>query len=508
MALSLRKTVSFGPFRFTLSGQGLGASVGVQGMRFGTGPRGAYVSVSGGGISYRKTLGGGGDDRRTPGHRDETRGGAEQELTSGSVDEMRDASADDLLDELNAGLKHRDNITGLVLGVCVMAMFMLPGTIALVMISPEGTVRTPEESAVRVALVAVAAIVLLVIIAMTYVVRRRHQLRSTTVLLYDLDPAAEAWVERLRDAIEVLRASAGVWHIATETSVRDRKRNAGASSLVSRTAARPVFTTNPMGAVSNLPIPVLGAGREALLFTPDRLLVCDQKARRYGAVPYPEIRLRLTTTRFIENLAPRDAEIVDHTWANVNKDGSPDRRFANNRRLPVCRYGELTLSSASGLLEQYQFSLPNAADQLVAALREAGATVEGELDTETDGGAVTPPPDEATGLDLRTVALVAAYRYVAAADRKFSDAEREAIRGLLREEFSGRAWVEAGQVDSVIDAVSPDTGPQAIANVLAQDDLETRHRLMHRLESLTTADGKATPKEKQRLAEIRAALGL
>jgi hypothetical protein len=36
------------------------------------------------------------------------------------------------------------------------------------------------------------------------------------------------------------------------------------------------------------------------------------------------------TTRFIE-----DGPVPDTTWRFVNKNGTPDRRFDNNRRLPV-----------------------------------------------------------------------------------------------------------------------------------------------------------------------------
>src|SRR5471032_2694145 len=56
MGLSYRKSLSAGPFRFNLSGSGIGVSVGVPGFRVGTGPRGNYVSISKGGFTYRTTL--------------------------------------------------------------------------------------------------------------------------------------------------------------------------------------------------------------------------------------------------------------------------------------------------------------------------------------------------------------------------------------------------------------------------------------------------------------------
>ncbi|RVA15894.1 DUF4236 domain-containing protein, partial [Mesorhizobium sp. M7A.F.Ca.CA.002.05.1.1] len=42
MGFYVRKSISAGPFRFNFSSGGVGASVGVQGLRIGTGPRGHY----------------------------------------------------------------------------------------------------------------------------------------------------------------------------------------------------------------------------------------------------------------------------------------------------------------------------------------------------------------------------------------------------------------------------------------------------------------------------------
>ena len=50
MGIFFRKSVRVGPFRFNLSGAGVGVSVGIPGLRIGTGPRGNYVSAGRGGI--------------------------------------------------------------------------------------------------------------------------------------------------------------------------------------------------------------------------------------------------------------------------------------------------------------------------------------------------------------------------------------------------------------------------------------------------------------------------
>ena len=46
---------------------------------------------------------------------------------------------------------------------------------------------------------------------------------------------------------------------------------------------------------------------------------------------------------------PNDCEVISNTWLYVNKNGSPDRRYSNNRIVPICRLGEFSLTSDDGL---------------------------------------------------------------------------------------------------------------------------------------------------------------
>jgi Protein of unknown function (DUF4236) len=56
MGFYLRKSFSFGPVRLNLSKSGLGASLGVKGLRIGTGPRGAYLHAGREGLYFRQSL--------------------------------------------------------------------------------------------------------------------------------------------------------------------------------------------------------------------------------------------------------------------------------------------------------------------------------------------------------------------------------------------------------------------------------------------------------------------
>jgi hypothetical protein len=67
--------------------------------------------------------------------------------------------------------------------------------------------------------------------------------------------------------------------------------------------------------------------------------------------------------------AATDSTQVGTTWRYVAKNGGPDRRFNNNRQLPKMLYGELRLSSGSGLNGLFQCSVPEAAAELSLAIR-------------------------------------------------------------------------------------------------------------------------------------------
>lgn len=57
-----------------------------------------------------------------------------------------------------------------------------------------------------------------------------------------------------------------------------------------------------------------------------------------------------------EETVPRDAEIIDHTWAKANKDGSRDKRYKDNYQIPIVRYGQIHLKTEQGLNEVYMVS--------------------------------------------------------------------------------------------------------------------------------------------------------
>jgi hypothetical protein len=67
-----------------------------------------------------------------------------------------------------------------------------------------------------------------------------------------------------------------------------------------------------------------------------------------GGVSYSDLRVNWGVSAFIEDESvPRDSTIDGYTWQYVNKHGGPDRRFKNNKQIPVVRYQVMEISGTN-----------------------------------------------------------------------------------------------------------------------------------------------------------------
>lgn len=353
MPFYFRKSVSFGPLRVNFSKSGVGLSAGVRGLRFGTGPRGHYVRAGLGGIYYQQGLG----KKRRPQARamvparsssgaaqgrldapeplpiTTTRDADMREIDSRDVVSMRGEAYEALLGDIQKRARRwRMAIVLPVLVLAVVAVAYLGG----------------QRGVVAAAALALPAWLIGIWVDAS---------RRVSILAYELEPQMEEGYRALCEAFDALVECEGIWHVSAQGTPRDinaRKRNAMATGLVVRNAARPSYAL-PKVIKSNLTPPMLRAGKQLLYFLPDVILV--EEGRRFGAVGYDAVRPIVTQDNFIEtDPVPRDAEVVGSTWLYANKKGGPDRRFANNRELPICKYEQVLFSSDSGLNEKFEFS--------------------------------------------------------------------------------------------------------------------------------------------------------
>ena len=175
---------------------------------------------------------------------------------------------------------------------------------------------------------------------------------------YEIEADQQALVDsRMNPMIKITECSK-VWRIMQTSKVIDRKYSGGASNTVNRTACT-ASTKAPFPFKANVKVAAFKVKKETLLFLPDKLFIIQ--GSKIGALNYSDISSHPHTTRFIESEAvPKDAQVVGQTWKYVNKSGGPDRRFKDNRQLPICLYGELELTSKSGLNTVIMYSNPDA----------------------------------------------------------------------------------------------------------------------------------------------------
>ena len=213
---------------------------------------------------------------------------------------------------------------------------------------------------------------ILVPLAIAWTARRDH-LRKAVVLMYDFEPEAQAGYQAFHDGFEWLATARRTWHLEAQGATRDWKKQAGATSLVRRRLISP-RPQDPPALTTNIAIPAIPVGRQTLYFLPDRLLVFEGSS--VGAVGYEQLVVAVSETRFIEDEGvPEDAEVVGSTWKYVNKSGGPDRRFKDNRQLPIAFYAEVRFSSSTGLNEALQVSNRKAAEYLASGLQVLTASL-------------------------------------------------------------------------------------------------------------------------------------
>jgi hypothetical protein len=273
---------------------------------------------------------------------------------------MVDASSAELLREVNE--KRRK-------------VRLLPGAIAL---SITGTLILLTGGMPTWLVVLVGALA----VGFCWLASMKDELRKTTVILYDLEPVVETAYGKLHDAFGVLRSCSRIWHIEAHGEVRDRKYHAGASGVVRRKQVS-LTTGAPPLVKTNVEVPLVPVGKQVLAFMPDRLLVFESAA--VGAISYSTLNLNVAESQFIEEEGlPQDATVVGRTWRYVNKKGGPDRRFKDNREIPICAYEQIHMSSSTGLNEVIQVSRRGAS----AALSEALSSLQGLRTDEAATAAV------------------------------------------------------------------------------------------------------------------------
>lgn len=158
-------------------------------------------------------------------------------------------------------------------------------------------------------------------------------------------------IKKRNGVLSVLASSSRIKLYCGQTIENCPKKNAGARQSVESKSARMFYGKTPkyLKIKGGLKIFQIKFRGQRIFFMPDRVLILND--RKFHSEFYKDIRVQIKTLNYIERESvPDDAQVVKYTWQYVNLDGSPDKRFNNNYRIPVCNYAELSFYGKNGFM--------------------------------------------------------------------------------------------------------------------------------------------------------------
>lgn len=319
MGVRFRKSINLGGgFRVNISKSGIGYSWGVKGVRLTKTARGtkrSTLSIPGTGISYVSEEG---KKRNSQAQGHSASGQSAQTLLTNetstevvNVKNFQPVEYKELIDNITK--VRRYNLLSTIL-ICTFLLSAVPFFI----------------------ITGIAGIILKIFIHCKLSIPMEYEFDEESKLEYD--NLCATWMS--------LNKNKKFWQTISESHI-DKKTSGGASRGVKRISAKAI-NKMPWFISSNVSPFGLKLKRKKLLFLPDKLLIVT--AGKVGAISYEDIYMGLGISRFVEtDPVPKDAKILEYTWEKVNRDGSPDKRYKGNRKIPVCEYGRVTISSGSSL---------------------------------------------------------------------------------------------------------------------------------------------------------------
>ena len=337
MPIWYRKSLKIGPARINLSTGGVGASVGVRGLRLGVNRRGTYIRASREGFVYYQQIS---SSRSQPSA--ETTGNDTPEKKLSVI--APDAVIADWRQQMSRPRYAASVISAA--GLTILVGLLRHSTI----------------------LAGVGVVIL--VVGGLLAQRERHY--GTVDAAFELDDEQQGRYAKLVNAFNKASNCSQIWTVTDERFHGDAKHNSGADITEQRQAIRISVGVDRIIS-TNLAVPMIQIpGDERLLFLPDRIVQLNR--RNVGEIPYSAVTVTAKYSRFVvTDSVPSDANVVDYTWSHPNRDGGPDRRFHDNRKLPIANYSDLILASPNYTVT-LQFSKNEAAEDLATALRDYGLT--------------------------------------------------------------------------------------------------------------------------------------
>lgn len=366
MAWSYRKRIKIIPgVHLNLSRKGISTSIGVRGASVTFGNNGTYLNtgIPGTGIYNRQRIAGGRSNNQVPNtnfHPDESLVDRTENIFSADIHEVTSQDMQGVKDAILTAQAQREELSHDLSKIkkqlnkskfkLVFSYVLLYGLIKKTIAGNYKIDIANQKSAIT---------------------QLIEQIDNCCVEVnIHIDPEIKERYDAVTESFTQLSKSNKIWDV-TSSHFEDRRiTRSAASTIITRKNAR-------LGRKSLIdirseyePLWIENANGNDFYIYPNFILMYASR-KEFAIIGFKELDLYHSPSRFVEREnVPNDSKILEYTWDKVNKNGSPDKRFKNNFRIPIVQYGRISLTTQTGVNEEYQISNNNASKQFVDAFKE------------------------------------------------------------------------------------------------------------------------------------------
>lgn len=213
--------------------------------------------------------------------------------------------------------------------------------------------------------------------------RKESILKNITLRIdISMDEQIESKFNELKRKFSDLQSTNRAYYISSQSYISNRVQQ--------RTSASITVTRNIVDLCKSFennfiitpyqPIILNTVGDGVLLLYPGFLVIIynnpEFNQNAIHVTKWKDISITNSTVNFHEEEGvPSDSEIVGYTWKYVNKNGSPDKRYSYNPKIPIVRYYELTIIVSNNASYCYHISSVNRGETFYNAFEDFKAVI-------------------------------------------------------------------------------------------------------------------------------------
>lgn len=370
MAWNYRRRVKLIPgVRLNFSKNGISTSIGFRGANITFGSKGTYLNtgIPGTGLYNRQKISSGGNSHHNDSIQREAIVEPTDNIISVDVEEVTSHDMQGIKEAIINAHKQRNDLSEAIKSVNSTKLFTKAKLIASY-IFIIGFISKKIKNNIQKDIEAQKQ---------TIVELEKQRDISYVNLDIEFDDEIKIKYEKVVNSFKNLMTSQKIWHVTTALSENRVVTRSYASISERKKEVRFDLKSLPDIKSKDFALFFKNSHGADIFFYPN-FIVMQARKGNFGLIDFKELDFNFKSRRFVEKEnVPSDSKIIDTTWAKVNKNGSPDRRFKDNYQIPVVRYGTIALKSSTGMHEEYEFSNYEVSEQFASDFNDYKKTING-----------------------------------------------------------------------------------------------------------------------------------